>query len=119
MNTHALRPARDGAQADAPKDAEATPEAIAGAIAAWLKSYLADLLDMDLEEIDVETSFDRLGLDSLVSVGTMSDLGDWLGCELDPAAPNDFPTIQSLARHLAGDDMVRAAYLRRLAHGTK
>jgi acyl carrier protein len=54
----------------------------------------------------------------LVSVGLVADLGDWLDYELDPAAPNDFPSIQSLARELAADERVRAAYLRRIGRSS-
>lgn len=93
--------------------ADAMPETIERSIATWLKRYLADLLDLSLDEIDEETTFDRYGLDSLASVGMITDLGDWLGYELDAAAPNDAPSIRLLARELAADDEVRAAYIRR------
>ena len=91
------------------------PQAIERSIAIWLKSYLADLLALGLDEIDENTTFDRYGLDSLASVGMISDLGNWLELdyELDAAAPNDSPSILLLARDLAADEKVRAAYVRR------
>jgi acyl carrier protein len=93
--------------------ADFTPQAIERSIATWLKRYLADLLDLSLDKIDEEKTFDRYGLDSLVSIGMITDLGDWLGYELDAAAPNDLPSILLLARGLASDDKVRSAYVRR------
>jgi acyl carrier protein len=89
------------------------PQAIERSIATWLKSYLADLLDLRLGEIDENTTFDRYGLDSLATVGMISDLGSWLNHELDAATPNDYPSILLLARELAADEKVRAAYVRR------
>lgn len=91
---------------------QTTPEAIEQSIAAWLRRYLADLLGLEADKIDDETSFDRYGLDSLASVGMIADLEAWLRHELDAAAPNDFPSIRSLARQLAADAGVRAAFAR-------
>src|SRR5262249_12004669 len=85
-------------------------EAIEQSSAAGLKSYLADLLDLRVDQVDEEMTFDRFGLDSLASVGMIADLGEWLGYEFDAAAPNDFPSIRSLARELAADEKARAAY---------
>src|SRR5262249_28852026 len=36
-----------------------TPEAIEQSIASWLKSYLADLLDLRVDQVDEEMTFDR------------------------------------------------------------
>jgi acyl carrier protein len=110
MDKQSLVSAPDAAET---RDTDAMPQAIERSIATWLKSYLADLLDLSLDKIDEETTFDRYGLDSLASVGMIADLGDWLGYELDAAAPNDSPSILLLARELAADDKVRAAYVRR------
>ncbi len=88
--------------------------AIEREIAAWMKSYLADLLEIDLAEIDDANSFDRYGLDLLASVGMIGDLEEWLGCELDPALASDYPSIRALARQLASDQHLRAILTRRL-----
>ena len=68
-------------------------------IESWLVRYIAELLD--IEDIDVETPFDRYGLDSAAIAGMMGDLGEWLGQKLDPSMPYDHPNIQALAKHLA------------------
>ena len=81
-------------------------------IAAWMRGYLADLLELEIGEIDDETSFDRYGLDSLASVGMIGDLEEWLGYELDPALISDHPSIKALAHVLAGDERLRARFAR-------
>ena len=71
----------------------------AAEIESWLVRYVAELLD--IEDVDVETPFDRYGLDSASVAGMMGDLGEWLGHKLDPSIPFDYPTIEALAKHLA------------------
>jgi len=78
---------------------ETLPSAVE--IQAWIVSYLAELLDVDQDEIDVTIPFDRYGLDSAVAVGMTGDLEDWLGQKLDPTLLYDYPTVESFARHLA------------------
>lgn len=69
-------------------------------IQVWIVSYLADLLKVDSEEIEVTIPFDRYGLDSSAAVGLTGDLEDWLGCELDPTLLYDYPTVEALVQHL-------------------
>ncbi|MEH2323165.1 MAG: acyl carrier protein [Nostoc sp.] len=66
----------------------------------WLISYLADLLEIEPEQVNVETTFARYGLDSSVAVVLTGDLADWLGKELELRLVWDYPTIASLAQHL-------------------
>ncbi len=81
---------------DAPKKPATAKE-----IQAWLVSYLAELLEIEPDEIDVTIPFDRYGLDSSAAVGLTGDLEDWLGSEIDPTLMYDYPTIQALANHVA------------------
>jgi acyl carrier protein len=67
----------------------------------WISSYLAELLEVEAEEIDVTIPFDRYGLDSSAAVGLTGDLEDWLGTELDPTLLYDYPTVETLAQHLS------------------
>ncbi|MEH1942619.1 MAG: acyl carrier protein [Nostoc sp.] len=46
-------------------------------------SYLADLLEIEPEHINIETTFARYGLDSSVAVVLTGDLGNLLEKELD------------------------------------
>lgn len=70
----------------------------------WLVSYLANLLEIDLDEVDVTVSFDRYGLDSATAIGMTGNLEEWLGSELDPTLIYDYPTIEALAKNLAEED---------------
>jgi acyl carrier protein len=67
----------------------------------WLISYLADLLEMDKDEMDITATFERYGLDSASAVGLVGDLEEWLGCNLDSTIMYDYPTIESLAKYLS------------------
>jgi acyl carrier protein len=83
---------------DAVTQTAASPSA--AEIQDWIVAYLADLLDVSADEIDVAIPFDRYGLDSSAAIGMTGDLEDWLGVEIDPTVLYDYPTIQGLARQL-------------------
>ena len=70
----------------------------------WLVSYLANLLEIDLDQVDVTVSFDRYGLDSATAIGMTGNLEEWLGYELDPTLIYDYPTIKALAENLVEED---------------
>ncbi|BDA68882.1 phosphopantetheine-binding [Calothrix sp. PCC 7716] len=72
-------------------------------IQAWVASYLAELLEIDASEVDTTIAFDRYGLDSSVAVGLTGDLEEWLDIKLDPTLLYDYPTIETLSRHLASE----------------
>jgi len=70
-------------------------------IKAWLIAYMAELTDMDGDDIDANLPFDSYDLDSSAAVGMTVDLEAWLGRQLDPTLLYEFPTINTLAKHLA------------------
>jgi acyl carrier protein len=70
----------------------------------WIVAYLADLLEVDPEELDVTIPFDRYGLDSSAAIGLTGDLEDWLGREIDPILLYDYPTVEALVQHLSSDE---------------
>lgn len=67
----------------------------------WIVSYLADLLEIDPDEVDVTISFDRYGLDSSAAVVLTGDLAEWLEREIDPTLLYDYPTVEALVQHLS------------------
>lgn len=79
----------------------------AAEIQTWIVSYLADLLEIDPDEVNVKIPFDRYGLDSAVAVGMTGDLEDWLERKLDPTLLYDYPTIETFAQHLAEEFKVK------------
>ena len=67
----------------------------------WIVAYLADLLELEPEEVDVTVPFDEYGLDSSVAVGLTGDLEDWLQTEIEPTLLYSYPTIEALVGHLS------------------
>lgn len=66
----------------------------------WIVSYLADLLEMEPDEIETDIPFDSYGLDSSSAIVMTGDLEDWLGTQVDPTFIYDYPTVSALAQHL-------------------
>ncbi|WP_375493277.1 acyl carrier protein [uncultured Nostoc sp.] len=81
-------------------DTEKKPQT-ASEIQAWLVFYLADLLVIDMDDIDITIPFDHYGLDSSTAIGLTGDLEDWLGYRYDPTLLYDYPTIEALSKHLS------------------
>ena len=81
---------------DTRENARQEPPSVAE-IQGWITSYLAEILEVDTDEIDTRITFDRYGL---LVIGMTGDLENWLGCELDPTLVYDFTTIEALAGHL-------------------
>ncbi len=75
----------------------------AAKIQSWIASYLAELLEVDPEEVDISLPFDRYGLDSAVAIGLTGDLEEWLNTRLDPTLLYDYPTVSALSKHLAAE----------------
>ena len=69
-------------------------------IEAWLVSYIAELLEIKTNEIDLTIPLEQYGLDSSEAVVLSGDLQDWLGCDLDPELLLDYPTIEALTQYL-------------------
>lgn len=79
----------------------AVKQPTAAEIQDWIVAYLADLLEIEPDEVDVTISFDRYGLDSSAAVGMTGDLETWLGKELDPTLLYDYPTVEALVQHIS------------------
>ncbi|HMB08389.1 MAG TPA: beta-ketoacyl synthase N-terminal-like domain-containing protein, partial [Isosphaeraceae bacterium] len=79
------------------------PDASASAIARWLAERIARPLGVDPSRIDPRAPFASFGLGSLEAVNLAGELQDWLGRALTPTLAYEYPTIEALARHLAGE----------------
>ncbi|MDJ0598496.1 MAG: acyl-CoA-binding protein [Crocosphaera sp.] len=75
-------------------------------IETWLIAYLAELLEIDEEEIDITSSFQSYGLSSAEGVGMIGDLSDWLGNHLNPALMYEYPNIDTLSEKLAQKKLI-------------
>ena len=93
-------------QANGKEDAREKPPTTAE-IESWLVSYLAELLVIEADEVDVTIAFERYGLGSLAAIGLTGDLEEWLGYELDPTLLDAYPTIKEIALHLTEESKVK------------
>ncbi|MFB2977491.1 acyl carrier protein [Microseira sp. BLCC-F43] len=71
------------------------------AIQKWLVSYIAEIMEVTSDEIDVKVTFDEYGLDSSMSVAMVADLETWLGRTLEPTLIYDYPTLEKLAKYVS------------------
>ncbi len=85
-----------GEQGTSPMDSRT-----AEVIQAWLVSKLSQRLGIESHEIDVREPFSSYGLGSTEAVSLSGELAEWLGRKLSPALAYEYPTIETLARHLA------------------
>lgn len=69
----------------------------------WLIVRLAELLEIDPDEVEDDIPFDRYGLDSSAAIGLTGDLADWLNMEIDPVLLYDYSTVKALAQYLGAE----------------
>ena len=69
-------------------------------IQTWLVSYVAELLEIEPNAIDITIPLEQYGLDSSAAVVLSGDLQDWLECDLDPELLLDYQTIEALTQYL-------------------
>jgi acyl carrier protein len=81
----------------------------AKAIQEWLILRISELLAIARAEIIVTEPFASYGLSSMAAVSLSGDLEDWLGFRLPPTLAWDYPTVEQLAQHLAGEALAQAS----------
>ena len=72
-------------------------------IEAWLAREISEVTGMPAADVDRECNFLELGVSSRRVVGISGRLQKWLGVKLPPTIVFEYPTIEALAEHLAGD----------------
>ncbi|HVU66438.1 MAG TPA: beta-ketoacyl synthase N-terminal-like domain-containing protein, partial [Ktedonobacteraceae bacterium] len=75
----------------------------------WLTTKIAGELGLEAGAIDPRESFAAFGLESVDLVGISGELEEWLGRELSPTLLYEYPTIESMARFLSGEQEEQAA----------
>ena len=68
----------------------------------WLAGHLGARLGLDPAELDRRERFSRYGLDSAGATGLVAELSAALGRELSPTLIWAYPSVEELARYLAG-----------------
>ena len=77
----------------------------AEAIQGWLIDKLAEVLEIEPNQIDVRQDFEEYGLDSAEAINLSGDLEDYLGCRLPPTLLWDYQNIEALAQYLANGNL--------------
>ncbi len=70
-------------------------------IQVWLISYLAELLEIQPDEIEITIPFQRYGISSAQGSILIGDLEAWVEYKLSPALVYEYPTIKALAEYIA------------------
>ncbi|MBN1991920.1 MAG: AMP-binding protein [Anaerolineae bacterium] len=71
-------------------------------IQTWLVEKIAQQRQCPAADININTPFTHYGLDSLAAITLSGELADWLERPVSPTLLYDYPTIVTLAQHLAG-----------------
>jgi acyl carrier protein len=70
---------------------------------------LASVLRIPRSTVDTDEKFNRLGLDSAMTVYLMVELEEKLGFELSPDDFYEYPTVDDLSRYLAEKNATHSA----------
>lgn len=70
-------------------------------IETWMRQTIATALGVYVDEVDLETKFDELGLDSVNSLELIGALEEKLDRAVSPRVMEKHRTIRALAAHLA------------------
>jgi 8-amino-7-oxononanoate synthase len=73
----------------------------AEAIQGWLIDKLAEILEVEPNQIDVGQDFEEYGLESAEAINLSGDLEDYLSCRLPPTLLWEYQNIETLAQYLA------------------
>ena len=79
----------------------------AEAIQGWLIDRLAEILELEPNQIDVGQDFEEYGLESAEAINLSGDLEDYLGCRLPPTLLWDYQNIEDLAQYLATGSLLQ------------
>jgi acyl carrier protein len=82
-----------------------TQSKTAESIQDWLVEQLAMRLGMDVDDIDIQASFESFGLESAEALVLLSKLEQWLGYSVPPVLIWNYPTIEQLSQRLAEGDL--------------
>lgn len=69
-------------------------------VSTWLQEKVATRLEIEVEEVSVDTYFDDFGLDSTEALVLAGELEKWLGFELPGTALWYHPTIRDLSEYI-------------------
>ena len=68
----------------------------------WIRGWLERELELAPEDVALDTTFVRYGMDSVHAMMMVGDLEEHLELRLPPTLAWTYPTVEALAEHLAG-----------------
>jgi acyl carrier protein len=76
-------------------------------IGQWCRAYIADLLEVPVESVDMDADFDRLGIDSALAVSLLIEVEERYGVDLPPEALFENPNLNAVATYLYEQSQAR------------
>lgn len=70
-------------------------------ISSWITSKIAEITNLDENEINPNEPFTYFGIDSMHVITFVGDLEDWLGIKIQATLLWDYPTIHAVTAHLS------------------
>jgi acyl carrier protein len=70
----------------------------------WLIDQLAQRINVDPDDIDIQVPFESFALESAEALVLLSKLEHWIGRPVPPVLIWNYPTIELLSQRLAEDD---------------
>src|SRR5262249_58744569 len=74
----------------------------------WLLTFVSEVLEVTPAEIDVDATWEAVGVDSATVLVLVADLTASTGLRVRPVEVLDHPSIHALAAHLAAADLAAA-----------
>jgi acyl transferase domain-containing protein len=68
----------------------------------WTRRWLGERLELDPDAVDADKEFTQFGINSVIAMRFLRELGDWLGTSLAPSVVWKYRTIRSLSAFLIG-----------------
>ena len=87
-------------------------------IQGWLIDKLAEILEIEPNQIDVGQDFEEYALDSAEAINLSGDLEEYLGCRLPPTLLWDYQNIEDLAQYLASSNFHNRANANDIEHSS-
>jgi acyl carrier protein len=91
------------------KREETAVNASTAEIAEWCRAYVAGLLEVPTESVDLDAGFDRLGVDSAIAVSLLIEVEERYGVELPAEALFDNRNLRAVAEYLSAHVKPHAA----------
>jgi acyl carrier protein len=66
----------------------------------WSREYLADVLEIPVDDVDPQADLDHLGVDSAIAVSLLMEVEERYGVDLPPEVLFEIPNLDAVATYL-------------------